>query len=169
MSQINFSDAEVTTKRKRTRGEVLLDEMDAVIQVGRLAAVVEPAMNKAPHVGMSLREFSCLSLTQGRLRDKAAKLNVRHLPERNRLASRLLAEVSAMLSEQALLLRHGTIVDDRYQRCQPDQEYRSTGDAVWACSGLLRLNVDSFHRAISSHLSFFMNSHACFAGHSGVP
>jgi len=45
------------------------------------------------------------------LPDETTILNFRHLLERNNLAERLLAEVNAMLGEQGLLLRHGTIMD----------------------------------------------------------
>ncbi len=47
MSQLSFSDAEFAGKRKQTRREVFLAEMDAVIPWARLAALVEPVYPKA--------------------------------------------------------------------------------------------------------------------------
>lgn len=47
MSQLSFSDAEFSGKRKQTRREVFLAEMDAVIPWARLAALVEPVYPKA--------------------------------------------------------------------------------------------------------------------------
>lgn len=47
MSQLSFSDAEFTGKRKQTRREVFLAEMDAVIPWARLTALIEPVYPKA--------------------------------------------------------------------------------------------------------------------------
>src|SRR3546814_4302481 len=47
MSQLSFSDAEFAGKRKQTRREVFLTEMDAVIPWARLAALIEPVYPKA--------------------------------------------------------------------------------------------------------------------------
>jgi len=47
MSQLSFSDAEFTGKRKQTRREVFLAEMDAVIPWARLMALIEPVYPKA--------------------------------------------------------------------------------------------------------------------------
>ena len=58
-----------------------------------------------------MRQFAGLSLTRGSLPDETTILNFLHLLERNGLATRLLAEVNAVLGERGLLLRHGTIVD----------------------------------------------------------
>lgn len=47
MSQLSFSDAEFARKRKQTRREVFLAEMDAVIPWARLTALIEPVYPKA--------------------------------------------------------------------------------------------------------------------------
>ena len=47
MSQISFSDVEYGSKRKRTRREIFLAEMDAVIPWARLMALIEPVYPKA--------------------------------------------------------------------------------------------------------------------------
>ncbi len=47
MSQLSFSDAEFAGKRKQTRREVFLAEMEAVIPWGRLTALIEPVYPKA--------------------------------------------------------------------------------------------------------------------------
>ena len=143
MSQLGFSDAEFVAKRKKTRREKFLTEMDQVIPWSRLMALIEPvypkgkggrppypletmlrihfmqqwfalsdpAMEESLYDSQSMRTFAGLSLTRGSLPDETTILNFRHLLERNDLATRLLAEVNAMLGERGLLLRHGTIVD----------------------------------------------------------
>ena len=47
MSQISFSDVEYGAKRKQTRREIFLAEMDAVIPWARLMALIEPVYPKA--------------------------------------------------------------------------------------------------------------------------
>lgn len=54
MSQLSFSDAEFTGKRKQTRREVFLAEMDAVIPWARLTALIEPVY---PKVGNGRRPY----------------------------------------------------------------------------------------------------------------
>ena len=143
MSQLSFSDIEFGAKRKQTRREKFLSEMDQVIPWARLVKLIEPvypkgkqgrppyaletmlrihfmqqwfalsdpAMEESLYDSQSMRQFAGLSLTRGSLPDETTILNFRHLLERNDLATRLLAEVNAMLGERGLLLRHGTIVD----------------------------------------------------------
>ena len=45
--QLSFSDAEFEGKRKRTRREVFLAEMDQVIRWAKIEAVIEPVYPKA--------------------------------------------------------------------------------------------------------------------------
>ena len=143
MSQLGFSDAEFVAKRKKTRREKFLTEMDQVIPWSSLMALIgpvypkgkggrppyplesmlrihfmqqwfalsDPAMEEFLYDSQSMRQFAGMSLTRGSLPDETTILNFRHLLERNDLATRLLAEVNAMLGERGLLLRHGTIVD----------------------------------------------------------
>ena len=47
MTQLTFSDAEYAGKRKRTRREVFLDEMDKVMPWNALLALIEPHYPKA--------------------------------------------------------------------------------------------------------------------------
>ena len=47
MSQISFSDVEYGAKRKRTRREIFLAEMNSVILWARLMALIEPVYPKA--------------------------------------------------------------------------------------------------------------------------
>src|SRR3546814_16177330 len=47
MSQLRFSDAEFAGKRKQTRREVFLTELDAVIPWARPAALIDPGYLKA--------------------------------------------------------------------------------------------------------------------------
>ena len=45
--QLSFSDAEQDTKRKKTRREVFLDEMDTVVPWSALEDVIEPHYPRA--------------------------------------------------------------------------------------------------------------------------
>jgi len=47
MDQLSFSDAEHRSKRKRTRREVFMDEMDRTIPWNLLEAIIEPHYPKA--------------------------------------------------------------------------------------------------------------------------
>ena len=42
MSQISFSDAEYAGKRKKTRREVFLDEMEVVVPLKALLGMIQP-------------------------------------------------------------------------------------------------------------------------------
>ena len=74
-------------------------------------ALSDPAMDESLYDSQSMMQFAGMSLTRGSLPDETTILKFRHLLERNDLATRLLAEVNAMLGERVLLLRYGTIVD----------------------------------------------------------
>ncbi|MFW8564815.1 IS5 family transposase [Orrella sp. 11846] len=143
MTQMTFSDLEYGAKRKQTRREKFLSEMDRVIPWVRLLALIEPvypkgkngrppyplqtmlrihfmqqwfalsdpAMEEALYDNHSMRQFSGLSLSESRMPDETTILNFRRLLERHNLSARILAEINAVLDENGLLLKEGTIVD----------------------------------------------------------
>jgi len=51
MSQMSFSDAEYAGKRKKTRREIFLAEMEQVVPWDRLLAVIEPHYPSGAMVG----------------------------------------------------------------------------------------------------------------------
>jgi len=143
MTPMSFSDAEYNGKRKRTRREVFLAEMEKVVPWEALLALIEPvypkagrgrhpyalrtmlrvhllqnwfgfsdpAMEEALYEVAPLRQFAELSLARGSVPDETTILNFRRLLETHDLAPKVLAAVSAHLTQQGLLLRSGTIVD----------------------------------------------------------
>ena len=135
MGQISFSDAEYAGKRKKTRREVFLDEMELVVPWKALLGLIEPhyppyplesmlrvhlmqnwfalsdpAMEEALYEIASLRAFARLSLGEP-IPDETTILNFRHLLEANELAEDILAAVNKHLERKGLLLKRGSIVD----------------------------------------------------------
>jgi IS5 family transposase len=74
-------------------------------------ALSDPGMEEALHDIPALRAFAKLDAGDDLIPDERSSLRFRHRLERHGLAERLLAEVNALLTEQGLLLRQGTIVD----------------------------------------------------------
>ena len=136
MTQMSFSDAEYAGKRKQTRRERFLVEMEQVVPWAGLLALIEPfypkagngrppypletknwfalsdpAMEEALYEITSLRQFAKLSLTQGSIPEDTTIMNFRHLLEQHELATGILAVINGHLSERGLSLRQGTIVD----------------------------------------------------------
>lgn len=128
MSQISFSDAEYAGKRKKTRREVFLQEMELVVPWKVLLKIIEPhyptagrayplesmlrvhlmqnwfalsdpAMEEALYEIASLRTFAHLSLNEP-IPDETTILNFRHLLEANDLAEDMLKVVNAFAGPQ---------------------------------------------------------------------
>ncbi|NLR75293.1 IS5 family transposase [Leeia sp. IMCC25680] len=74
-------------------------------------ALSAPAMEEARHDIPLMRAFAGLDAGNDRMPDETTILNFRHLLERHQLAPQQLAAVNALLSQQGLLLRQGTLVD----------------------------------------------------------
>ena len=55
MEQSSFAELEYDTKKRRTRRELFLEKMDALIPWGRLEARIEPFYPKAGAVGARTR------------------------------------------------------------------------------------------------------------------
>ncbi|EJL78562.1 MULTISPECIES: IS5 family transposase [Variovorax] len=141
MSQISFSDAEQAGKRKKTRREVFLAEMELVVPWKALLKVIEPhypvagrgrrpyplqAMLRVhlmqnwfalsdPAMEEALYEIASLRTFAGlgleAIPDETTILNFRHLLEASDLAEDIFKQVNAHLARKGLLLKRGSIVD----------------------------------------------------------
>lgn len=141
MSQISFSDAEHAGKRKKTRREVFLAEMELVVPWKALLKFIEPhypvagrgrrpypleAMLRVhlmqnwfalsdPAMEEALYEITSLRAFAGlgmeSIPDETTILNFRHLLEASDLAEDIFKQVNAHLASKGLLLKRGSIVD----------------------------------------------------------
>ncbi|MGR1217444.1 IS5 family transposase [Metapseudomonas otitidis] len=141
MKQMNFSDAEYAGKRKQTRKELFLIEMDQVVPWKGLIALIEPHYPKGeggrpayplmamlrmhlmqnwfgysdPGMEEALYETTILrqfaGLSLERIPDETTILNFRRLLEKHELAAGILGVINGYLGDRGLLLRQGTIVD----------------------------------------------------------
>lgn len=141
MKQMTFTDAEYAVKRKRTRKELFLMEMDEVVPWKDLVALIEPHYPKGeggrpayplmvmlrvhlmqnwfgysdPAMEEALYETTILRQFAGLdlecIPDETTILNFRHLLEKHELAAGILSVINSYLSEHGLSLRQGTIVD----------------------------------------------------------
>ena len=135
MKQITFADAEYAGKRKQTRRERLLIEMDQVVPWKGLIALIEPHYPKGtggrpayplmamlrvhlmqnwfgysdPAMEESLYETTILRQFAGvnleRVPDETTILNFRRLLEKHELAGGILQVINGYLGNRGLLLR----------------------------------------------------------------
>jgi len=157
MSQLSFSDAEYASKRKKTRREVFLGEMELVVPWKALLKVIEPhypvagrgrrpyplqAMLRVhlmqnwfalsdPAMEEALYEIASLRTFAGlgleAIPDETTILNFRHLLEANDLAEDIFKQVNAHLTRKGLLLKRGSIVDATIIAA-PSSTKNSTGE-----------------------------------------
>ena len=141
MKQMTFADAEYAGKRKQTRKELFLIEMDQVVPWQGLITLIEPHYPKGeggrpayplmamlrvhlmqnwfgysdPAMEEALYETNILRQFSGlsleRIPDETTILNFRRLLEKHELASGILAVINGYLGDRGLSLRQGTIVD----------------------------------------------------------
>ena len=141
MKQMTFADAEYAGKRKQTRKELFLIEMDQVVPWKGLVALIEPHYPKGeggrpayplmamlrvhlmqnwfgysdPAMEEALYETTILrqfaGLSLERIPDETTILNFRRLLEKHELAVGILAVINGYLGDRGLSLRQGTIVD----------------------------------------------------------
>ena len=141
MKQMTFADAEYAGKRKQTRKELFLIEMDQVVPWQGLIALIEPHYPKGeggrpsyplmamlrvhllqnwfgysdPAMEEALYETTILrqfaGLSLERIPDETTILNFRRLLERHELAGGILAVINGYLGDRGLSLRQGTVVD----------------------------------------------------------
>lgn len=74
-------------------------------------ALSDPGMEEALHDMPVMRAFAGIDAGEDAIPDESTILNFRHLLEAHGLSAALFAEVTALLAEQGLLLRQGTLVD----------------------------------------------------------
>ena len=141
MKQMTFTDAEYAGKRKQTRKELFLIEMDRVVPWKGLIALIDPYYPKGeggrpayplmamlrvhlmqnwfgysdPAMEEALYETTILrqfaGLSLERIPDETTILNFRQLLEKHELAAGILAIINGYLGDRGLSLRQGTIVD----------------------------------------------------------
>ncbi|WP_312484320.1 IS5 family transposase [Stutzerimonas nitrititolerans] len=141
MKQMTFADAEYAGKRKQTRKELFLIEMDQVVPWKGLIALIEPHYPKGeggrpaypllamlrihlmqnwlgysdPSMEEALYETTILRQFAGlrleRIPDETTILNFRRLLEKHELAAGILAVINGYLGDRGLSLRQGTVVD----------------------------------------------------------
>lgn len=141
MKQMTFADAEYAGKRKQTRKELFLIDMDQVVPWSGLIKLIEPFYPKGeggrpayplmtmlrvhlmqnwfgysdPAMEEALYETTILRQFAGlnleRIPDETTILNFRRLLEKHELAAGILAVINGYLGDRGLSLRQGTIVD----------------------------------------------------------
>ena len=141
MKQMTFADAEYAGKRKLTRKELFLIEMDQVVPWNGLIKLIEPFYPKGeggcpayplmtmlrvhlmqnwfdysdPAMEEALYETTILRQFAGlnleSIPDETTILNFRRLLEKHELAAGILAVINGYLGDRGLSLRQGTIVD----------------------------------------------------------
>ncbi len=141
MKQMTFADAEYAGKRKQTRKELFLIEMDQVVPWTGLIALIEPHYPKGedgrpayplmamlrvhllqnwfgysdPAMEEALYEATILRQFSGlsleRIPDETTILNFRRLLEKHELAGGIFGVINEYLGDRGLSLRQGTIVD----------------------------------------------------------
>ncbi len=141
MKQMTFADAEYAGKRKQTRKELFLIEMDQVVPWKGLIALIEPHYPKGeggrlayplmamlrvhlmqnwfgysdPAMEEALYETTILRQFSGmnleRIPDETTILNFRRLLEKHELATGILGVINGYLGDRGFSLRQGTIVD----------------------------------------------------------
>lgn len=72
-------------------------------------ALADQAREEALYDSRAMRGFAGIDLAADAVPDETTILNFRHWLERHDLSRSLFDEVSAMLEERSLMMRHGTI------------------------------------------------------------
>jgi len=141
MSQLSFSEAEFAGKRKQTRREKFLSQMERAVPWKVFAELMEPHYPKSGNgrrpypletmlrihfmqLWFSLSDpameealYDSFSMRQfarlgdGRVPDETTILNFRHLLEKHGIPEEALEAVNLLLQDQGIQVRKGTIVD----------------------------------------------------------
>lgn len=141
MAQRTFADLAYEGKKRKTRREVFLERMDALIPWARLEQRIAPhypkgGVGRRPYPLAVMLRVHCVQLfynlsdpamedalyevesmrrfaglSLDRVPDETTILNFRHLLERHALGKALFEEIKGHLAAQGLLLREGTILD----------------------------------------------------------
>lgn len=141
MDQISFLDAEYATKKRKTRRERFLEEMESVVPWKRLESRIKKHYGRSDNgrpryplstmlrihfmqhwYGMSdpamedaLYEIHSMrqfaGLSLDQIPDETTILNFRHLLEKYKLGKKLFKEVTVHLEKRGMLLKEGTAID----------------------------------------------------------
>ena len=98
-------------KGEHGRPPIGLERMLRIHFLQQWYGLADGAMEDALYDSQALRGFAGIDLTVAAVPDATTIMNFRHWLERHELSQALFAEISAMLEERGLLMRHGTIVD----------------------------------------------------------
>ena len=121
MNQMGFSELEFAAKKKRTRRERFLDQIEAAtiwaLLVGKIETFYQKGERGRPSIGIDLcREGAP---------DATALLHFRRLLEMQDLARAIIGAMKGHLAEQGLLLREGTMVDATIIAAPPSPRNRA--------------------------------------------
>ena len=95
-------------------------------------ALSDPAMEEALHDVLVMRQFAGLDAGDDLIPDESSILRFRHRLEAHGVADQLLSEVNAVLVEQGLMLKAGTIVDATLIHA-PSSTKNSSGQRALRC------------------------------------
>src|SRR5271170_3639908 len=98
-------------KGERGRPPIGIERMLRIYFLQQWYALADEALEDAIIDSMAMRTFAGIDLSVEAVPDATTLLHFRHLLEEHALGPEILQEVNAHLSEHALLLREGTIVD----------------------------------------------------------
>ena len=129
-SQLSFAANEFRGKKKQTKREKFLGQMEKLVPWGRLEELIEPHYPKGERgrppkgiekmlrvyflqqwYGQAMRLFAGIDLSSEGVPDATTLLKFRHLLEKHDLTKGILEEINAVLSEQKCHMKEGTIVD----------------------------------------------------------
>jgi len=141
MSQLSFSDAEGQAKRKQTRREKFLTQMDELLPWEELERLIRRYYSKSlrgrkPYPLSSMLRIHCMqlfynlsdpamedslyeiesmrrfaSITIDAVPDETTILNFRHLLEKHNLGKKLFEKINRYLEQKGLTFKEGTIMD----------------------------------------------------------
>jgi hypothetical protein len=95
----------------RGRPPIPLERMLRIYFVQQWFALSDPAAEDARYDSESIRRFVGIELGEEAVPDETTMLRFRHLLEQHQLTEQLFALVRALLTQQGVLVKSGTIVD----------------------------------------------------------
>jgi IS5 family transposase len=138
MKSLSFASLAYEQKKKKTRREQFLEEMDKVIPWESMVKTIkphypkagngrkpmlriyflqqwyglsDPAMEDSLYDIESMRRFAGIDLQTDDVPDETTILHFRHLLEKHKLTEKLFAQTRRYLIDKGLMVREGTIVD----------------------------------------------------------
>ncbi|KVQ17134.1 hypothetical protein WK00_29180 [Burkholderia ubonensis] len=102
---MSFSQAECTRKKRMTRRQRFLDEMETFVPWSRLLMAIEPYYPKCerghPRIGLAAENVP----------GATSLLKLRHLLQEHDLTRKLFDEIGISLGECGLMMKEGTLAD----------------------------------------------------------